>query len=49
MRKLIVLIALAVVVFATSALPAGAITGDSVEDTEHPFVGLVAFYDEQGQ
>jgi hypothetical protein len=49
MRKLIVLLALAVGVIATSALPAGAITGDSVEDTEHPFVGLVAFYDEQGQ
>jgi hypothetical protein len=49
MRKLIVLLALAVGVFATSALPVGAITGDSVEDNEHPFVGLVAFYDEQGQ
>jgi hypothetical protein len=43
MRKLIVLLALAVGVFATSALPAGAITGHSVEDTQHPFVGLVAF------
>jgi hypothetical protein len=49
MRKLIVLLAVAVGVFATSALPAGAITGDSVEDTEHPFVGLVAFFDDQGQ
>ena len=49
MRKLIVLLALAVGIFATSALPAGAITGDSVEDTEHPFVGLVVFYDDQGQ
>ena len=49
MRKLIVLLALAAGVFATSALPTGAITGDSVEDTEHPFLGLVAFYDEQGQ
>jgi hypothetical protein len=48
-RKLIVLLALAIGVFATSALPAGAITGDSVKDTEHPFVGLVAFYDDQGQ
>ena len=49
MRKLIVLLALAVGVFATSVLPAGAITGNSVDDTEHPFVGLVVFYDEQGQ
>ena len=49
MRKLIVLLALAAGVFATSALPAGAITGDSVDDTEHPFVGLVVFYDDQGE
>jgi trypsin len=49
MRKLIGLLALAAGVFATSALPAGAITGDSVKDNEHPFVGLVAFYDEEGQ
>jgi hypothetical protein len=49
MRKLIVLLALVVGILATSVLPAGAITGDYVEDFEHPFVGLVAFYDEQGQ
>jgi hypothetical protein len=49
MRKLIVLLALAVGMFAISALPAGAITGGSVEDTEHPFVGLVVFYDDQGE
>jgi hypothetical protein len=49
MRKLIVLLALAASMFATSALPAGAITGGSVEDTEHPFVGLVVFYDDQGE
>ena len=49
MRKLIVLLALAVGMFAISALPAGAITGRSVEDTEHPFVGLVVFYDDQGE
>ena len=49
MRKLIVFLALLVGVLATSALPAGAITGDYVKDTEHPFVGLVRFYDEDGQ
>jgi hypothetical protein len=49
MRKLIVLLALVVGILATSVLPAGAITGDYQKDFEHPFVGLVAFYDEQGQ
>jgi hypothetical protein len=49
MRNLIVLLALAAGVFAASALPAGAITGYPVEDKQHPFVGLVAFYDDQGQ
>jgi hypothetical protein len=32
----------------TTAVPAGAITGDYVKDTEHPFVGLVVFYDDKG-
>ena len=32
----------------TAAAPAGAITGNYLEDNEHPFVGLVAFYDEDG-
>jgi hypothetical protein len=32
-----------------TALPAGAITGNFVEDNEHPFVGLVTFYDETGE
>ncbi|MDQ4128260.1 MAG: trypsin-like serine protease [Actinomycetota bacterium] len=32
-----------------TALPAGAITGNYVEDFEHPFVGLVVFYDEAGE
>jgi len=49
MRKLLVLLALATGMIATSVLPAGAITGGSVKDTEHPFVGLVVFYDEQGE
>ncbi|MDQ3469370.1 MAG: trypsin-like serine protease [Actinomycetota bacterium] len=30
-------------------MPAGAITNDWVEDFEHPFVGLVVFYDEDGE
>lgn len=32
----------------TTAVPAGAITGDYVEDNVHPFVGLVVFYDAEG-
>jgi secreted trypsin-like serine protease len=28
--------------------PAGAITGNFVDDNEHPYVGLVAFYDDEG-
>jgi len=33
----------------TTAVPAGAITGDYAKDTEHPFVGLVVFYDAEGE
>ncbi|WP_457972960.1 trypsin-like serine protease [Arthrobacter sp. D1-17] len=40
--------AAAAVLVITTAVPAGAITGDYVEDTEHPFVGLVVFYDNKG-
>ncbi len=48
MRKLVVLLVLVVGTFAASALPAGAITGDYQKDIEHPFVGLVRFYDADG-
>jgi hypothetical protein len=48
MRKLVVLLAVVLGILAT-ALPAGAITGTYVEDFEHPFVGLVVFYDENGE
>ena len=35
---------------AALTLPAAAITGTSwVEDNEHPFVGLVVFYDADGE
>jgi hypothetical protein len=43
MRKFV-----AVVLFALAA-PAFAITGNWVEDFEHPFVGLVVFYDAKGE
>ena len=32
-----------------TAAPAGAITGNYVEDLDHPYVGLVTFYDETGE
>jgi len=48
MRKFGALCALMVGLFATIA-PAHAITGNYVEDFEHPFVGLVVFYDEAGE
>jgi Trypsin len=41
-------LALALVLTATTT-PAGAITGNYVEDREHPFVGLVVFYDADGE
>lgn len=47
MRRILSLVAaaLAPTVFAA---PAGAITGDSVKDLEHPYVGLLAVYDADG-
>jgi hypothetical protein len=48
MRKLVVRLSVVLGMLAT-ALPAGAITGNYVEDFEHPFVGLVVFYDENGE
>jgi hypothetical protein len=49
MRKLVVLFALVLGILATSMLPAGAITGNYQKDFEHPFVGLVALYDQNGE
>ena len=48
MRKLVVLLAVVLGMLAT-AVPASAITGNYVEDFEHPFVGLVVFYDENAE
>jgi Trypsin len=49
MRKLLVLLAGLIMATTVAAPPAAAITGNYVEDFEHPFVGLVAFYDEEGE
>lgn len=37
------------VMLAVAVSPAGAITGNWVEDFDHPYVGLVAFYDASGE
>jgi len=47
MRKLIAVILVALA--GTLATPAFAITGNWVDDNQHPFVGLVVFYDSAGQ
>jgi hypothetical protein len=48
MRRFVVLLAIVLGVLATTA-PAFAITKNYVEDFQHPFVGLVTFYDENGE
>ena len=49
MRKLVALAAVASALLVLTGSPAAAITGNFVEDTEHPFVGLVVFYDKDGE
>ena len=49
MRKLLMLVVALVGTLAISVGPAGAVTGDFVEDNEHPYVGLVVFYDQNGE
>lgn len=44
MNKLVTLVAGVAAGLALMVTPAGAITGNFVDDNEHPFVGLVAFY-----
>ena len=45
MKRIITLLAGVVASFALLATPAGAVTGNFVKDNEHPWIGLVAFYD----
>jgi Trypsin len=45
MKRTITLLAGVVASLALLATPAGAVTGNFVEDHEHPWIGLVAFYD----
>lgn len=49
MRKMLVLLTGLLMATTVTAPPAAAITGNYVEDVEHPFVGLVVFYDEAGE
>jgi hypothetical protein len=48
-RKLWIMVIAALAIVVGYATPATAITGNYVEDNEHPFVGLVVFYDESGE
>ena len=41
-------LAIALALAMTTAIPAGAITGDYVKDNEHSFVGLIVFYGPDG-
>ena len=45
MKRIIVLLAGVVAALTLLATPAGAVTGNFVKDFEHPWIGLVAFYD----
>ncbi len=48
MKRLLLLAATLAASLVLLAGPANAITGNFVEDNEHPFIGLVAFYDADG-
>jgi hypothetical protein len=48
-RKLLFSVFSVMVILAMAVSPVYAITGNFVEDTIHPYVGLVVFYDENGE
>jgi Trypsin len=49
MRNLLTLVAALAGTLAIAVAPGGAVTGNFVADNEHPYVGLVAFYDAEGE
>lgn len=48
-RKLVFAVFSVIVVLAMAVSPAAAITGDWVKDFDHPFVGLIVFYNGNGE
>ena len=48
MRRFLLALTSVAMLATALALPATAITNDYVKDFEHPFVGLIAFYDDNG-
>lgn len=48
-RKVLFAVFSVIAALAIAVSPAAAVTGNWVEDYEHPFVGLVVFYDENGE
>ena len=49
MRKKLFTVITVLVLALVMAIPVGAITGNWVDDSDHPFVGLVVFYDANGE
>ena len=49
MRKLLITVGALFALLVGTAAPAGAITGNYVDDNEHAFVGLLVVYDEEGE
>jgi hypothetical protein len=49
MRKFLMVFGTLVIALSLTVLPVLAITGNFVDDFEHPFVGLAVFYDEEGE
>jgi hypothetical protein len=49
MRKRLFTVAAVLVLALVTVLPVGAITGNWVADNDHPFVGLIVFYDANGE
>jgi hypothetical protein len=49
MRRLMVAAVTGLVALAVMVAPVAAITGNWVEDFEHPYVGLIVFYDTEGE
>jgi hypothetical protein len=48
-NKMLFVVFSVIVILALAVSPVGAITGNWVEDFDHPYVGLVAFYDAGGE